>query len=108
MTTSLAPDLEQYLSAHDGRFHEELFEFLRIPSVSTRSEHKQDLVQAAEWLAASMRAAGLTAEIFPTTGHPIVLGAWRDAGARAPTVLIYGHYDVQPAEPLELCTSHPF
>jgi acetylornithine deacetylase/succinyl-diaminopimelate desuccinylase-like protein len=108
MTTTLAPDLRDYLSKNDRRFHDELFEFLRIPSVSARSEHKGDMRRAAEWLAARMGDAGLSAEILPTPGHPIVLGEWRKAPAGAPTVLIYGHYDVQPVEPLDLWTSPPF
>ena len=65
-------------------------------------------MRAAEWLAARMRDIGLTTEVVPTEGHPIVVGEWRKAGEGAPTVLIYGHYDVQPAEPLELWESPPF
>ena len=86
----------------------ELFEFLRIPSVSARSEHRADVARAADWLAEKITAAGLIAEVIPTSGHPIVLGEWRDAGPSAPTYLVYGHYDVQPAEPLELWHSPPF
>jgi acetylornithine deacetylase/succinyl-diaminopimelate desuccinylase-like protein len=108
MTTMLAPDIEKFFASNDRRIHEELFDFLRIPSVSARSEHRGDMTRAAEWLAASMRDAGLSAEILPTGGHPAVLGEWRGAGPDAKTVLIYGHYDVQPAEPLELWTSPPF
>lgn len=108
MTTTLAPDLADFLASNDARIHDELFEFLRIPSVSARSEHRADMARAAEWLAASMRRAGLTAEILPTGGHPVVLGEWRGAGKDARTVLVYGHYDVQPVEPLELWTSPPF
>src|SRR5512147_3192069 len=108
MTTTLAPDLAQYLAANDRRIHEELFDFLRIPSVSARSEHRDDMNRAAEWLAGAMRESGLSTEILPTGGHPVVLGEWRDAGPSAKTVLIYGHYDVQPAEPLELWESPPF
>jgi acetylornithine deacetylase/succinyl-diaminopimelate desuccinylase-like protein len=101
-------NLETYLATHDARFHDELFEFLRIPSVSARSEHRGDVARAADWLAARLRAIGLTGEVVPTAGHPVVLGEWRGAGASAPTILIYGHYDVQPAEPLELWTTPPF
>jgi len=104
----LAPELDRFLTDNDARFHDELFEFLRIPSVSARSEHRQDTLRAAEWLAARMRDIGLTTEVVPTEGHPIVVGEWRKAGDGAPTVLIYGHYDVQPAEPLELWESPPF
>jgi len=86
----------------------ELFEFLRIPSVSARSEHKADVARAADWLATRLEAAGMTAEVLPTLGHPIVVGEYRNAGPEAPTYLVYGHYDVQPVEPLELWHSPPF
>ena len=108
MTSALAPDLERFLAEHDKKFHDELFELLRIPSVSARSEHVPDMKHCAEWVANALRTAGMTAEILPTGGHPVVLGEWRSAGDKAPTVLVYGHYDVQPAEPLELWTSPPF
>ncbi|MDB4885411.1 MAG: peptidase [Gemmatimonadetes bacterium] len=101
-------DLHDYLSQHDARIQRELFEFLRIPSVSARSEHDADTARAAEWTAESLRAAGLTATVHQTEGHPVVVGEWRGAGPAAPTVLVYGHYDVQPAEPLELWTSPAF
>jgi acetylornithine deacetylase/succinyl-diaminopimelate desuccinylase-like protein len=101
-------DVHTYIDANLARFRDELFAFLRIPSISARSEHEPDMRRAAEWLAARMREAGLEASIERTAGHPIVLGEWRGAGADAPTVLVYGHYDVQPAEPLELWTSPPF
>jgi acetylornithine deacetylase/succinyl-diaminopimelate desuccinylase-like protein len=104
----LAAELDRFLTDNDARIHDELFEFLRIPSVSARSEHRADMLRAGEWLAARMRDVGLTTEIVPTEGHPIVIGEWRRAGEEAPTVLIYGHYDVQPAEPLELWESPPF
>lgn len=97
-----------YIDENRARFQDELFEFLRVPSVSARSEHRADTRRAAEWLAERMRDAGLQVSIEDTPGHPIVVGEWRGAGENAPTVLIYGHYDVQPAEPLELWTSPPF
>jgi len=101
-------DAHGYIEANRSRFLGELFDFLRIPSVSARSEHRSDVRKAADWLAEKMRAAGLRVGIEETPGHPIVLGEWRGAGETAPTVLIYGHYDVQPAEPLDLWTSPPF
>jgi acetylornithine deacetylase/succinyl-diaminopimelate desuccinylase-like protein len=101
-------DVHSYIDGNLQRFREELFDFLRIPSVSARSEHRPDMRHAADWLAERMRAAGLDVSIEETPGHPIVLGEWRGAGADAQTVLIYGHYDVQPPEPLELWTSPPF
>jgi acetylornithine deacetylase/succinyl-diaminopimelate desuccinylase-like protein len=107
MAATVSPDLDQFLAANDHRITGELFDFLRIPSVSARSEHNADTARAAEWVADSMRKAGLEAKVYPTAGHPVVVGEWRKAPG-APTVLIYGHYDVQPAEPLELWTSPAF
>lgn len=109
MTKPTIPaDLEQWLSANDQRIHDELFEFLRIPSVSARSEHNGDMRAAADWLRGKLTAIGFTAETIPTAGHPVVLAEWKKAPAGAPTVLVYGHYDVQPPEPLELWTSPAF
>jgi len=107
-STTIPRDLDAFFSANRGRIERELFEFLRIPSVSARSEHDADTARAAEWLAASMRGVGLVTEILPTGGHPVVLGEWRGAGKGRPTILVYGHYDVQPAEPLDLWTTPPF
>src|SRR3954471_7905102 len=104
----LANDLASHLAANRDRSLNELFEFLRIPSVSARSEHNADTVRAADWFAASLRSIGLTATIHPTKGHPIVIGEWRGAPAGSQTILVYGHYDVQPAEPLDLWDSPPF
>jgi acetylornithine deacetylase/succinyl-diaminopimelate desuccinylase-like protein len=100
--------IDAFLDKHDARIHEELFELLRIPSVSARTEHNADTARAAEWVARSLRAAGLEAQIHKTPGHPVVIGEWRKAPPGAPTILVYGHYDVQPAEPLELWDSPPF
>jgi acetylornithine deacetylase/succinyl-diaminopimelate desuccinylase-like protein len=101
-------DVQEYITGGLKRFADELFEFLRIPSVSAKSDHDADTLSAAEWLRTKLLEAGLEAEIVNTPGHPIVLGEWRGAGEDAPTVLVYGHYDVQPAEPLELWDSPPF
>ena len=101
-------DFTTFIDREIARFTDELFDFLRIPSVSADSQHDGDTRRAAEWLAKRLEAAGLEAEIVDTAGHPIVLGSWEGAGAAAPTVLIYGHYDVQPAEPLDEWTSAPF
>jgi acetylornithine deacetylase/succinyl-diaminopimelate desuccinylase-like protein len=98
----------EYLAAHADRFRDELFDFLRIPSVSARTEHREDVARCARWLLDELRRVGLTAELHATGGHPVVLGEWRGGGADARTILIYGHYDVQPAEPLELWESPPF
>ena len=91
-----------------ARFYEELWAFLRIPSVSAKSEHDKDTGLAAEWVGNQLARAGLEAEVVPTPGHPVVVGEWRGAGPDAPTVLVYGHYDVQPPEPLELWDTPPF
>jgi len=106
--TKVASDLDGYFTREDRRIRAELDEFLRIPSVSARSEHNADTARCADWLATQLRKAGMEASVHPTAGHPIVLGEWRKAGKDAPTVLVYGHYDVQPVEPLELWTSPPF
>jgi acetylornithine deacetylase/succinyl-diaminopimelate desuccinylase-like protein len=105
---SLDQDLAAFFAANDDRFRDELFDFLRIPSVSARTEHNADTAHAAEWFAKSLETIGLTTAIHETPGHPIVVGEWRDAPQGAPTILVYGHYDVQPAEPLELWESPPF
>jgi acetylornithine deacetylase/succinyl-diaminopimelate desuccinylase-like protein len=107
MKSSQPSDLDKYLEQNDSRILSELFEFLRIPSVSARSEHNADTARAADWLKQSLEKIGMTASIHTTPGHPIVIGEWREANG-APTVLVYGHYDVQPAEPLDLWTSPPF
>jgi acetylornithine deacetylase/succinyl-diaminopimelate desuccinylase-like protein len=101
-------DLDAYLTANDERIRRELFELLAIPSVSARSEHDADTRRAAEWIADSLRGAGLVATVHETKGQPVVVGEYRDAPAGAPTVLVYGHYDVQPPEPLDLWTTPPF
>ncbi|KPJ84378.1 MAG: peptidase M20 [Gemmatimonas sp. SG8_23] len=102
------PDALTYIEQHLDRFRSELYDFLRIPSVSAKAEHDDDTRGAAVWLADRLADAGLQAEVVDTAGHPIVLGEWRGAGPDAPTVLIYGHYDVQPPEPLDRWTSPPF
>jgi acetylornithine deacetylase/succinyl-diaminopimelate desuccinylase-like protein len=87
---------------------QELIELVSIPSVSTLPEHQPDIRRAAEWVADHMRHIGLhNVQVLPTAGYPVVYGDWLDAPGQ-PTVLIYGHYDVQPADPLELWHSDPF
>ncbi len=102
------PDPIAFARQQRARFYEELDEFLRIPSVSAKSEHDGDTGRAAKWVRDRLAGAGLDAEVIGTWGHPVVIGEWRGAGPEASTVLIYGHYDVQPAEPLELWDSPPF
>lgn len=90
------------------RFEEELRDFLRIPSVSTESRFQGEVRRCADWLRNHLEEAGLEeAEVIPTEGNPIVLAEHR-AGEKAPTLLIYGHYDVQPSDPDHLWTSPPF
>ena len=98
----------EYLVAHRDRILGELIEFARIPSVSTDSKHREDMTRAAEWVATALRDAGpIDARILPTPGHPVVYGEWLGA-PNAPTLLVYGHYDVQPPDPLERWQSEPF
>jgi acetylornithine deacetylase/succinyl-diaminopimelate desuccinylase-like protein len=83
--------------------------FLTIPSISTQSEHAPDMQKAAEWLVETMTASGLSrTAIYSTPGPPIAYGEWLGAGPEAPTVLVYGHYDVQPPDPLDKWVSPPF
>jgi len=97
-----------YLSEHKDRFLEELLELLRIPSISADSMYKVDVARCAEAVMKSLEHAGVDmAEICPTAGHPIVY-AEKIIDPSLPTILVYGHYDVQPADPLELWDSGPF
>src|SRR5580700_8978752 len=101
-------NLIEYIESRRDEHLNELKEFLRIPSVSRKSEHKPDIERAAHWVAEKLRAAGLeNVEITPTKMHPLVYGESLHAPGK-PTVLFYGHYDVQPAEPLDLWTSPAF
>ncbi len=101
----------KFARKNQGRFLAELKDFIRIPSVSTQPQHREDVAAAAGWLAESMRQAGLeNVEVIPSAvgGHPLVYGDWLNAGEDRPTVLVYGHFDVQPVEPIELWESPPF
>ncbi len=95
-------------TARIDQFRAELFDFLRIPSVSASSTHRDDTRDACRWVVERLQRAGLDASLMETEGHPVALGEWRGAGPEAPTLLVYGHYDVQPPDPLELWTSPPF
>ncbi len=98
-----------YLKQHRERFLDELKTFVHIPSVSTDSSARPEMQRAAEWVAQQLRSLGMQkVQIMPTGGHPVVYGELLGAGADKPTLLIYGHYDVQPAEPLDLWHSPPF
>jgi acetylornithine deacetylase/succinyl-diaminopimelate desuccinylase-like protein len=99
---------QAYVDQHQERFLYELFELLRIPSVSTAAKFKDDVQRAAQFVRQKLEDAGVDwAEIHQTDGHPIVY-AEKMVDPEAPTVLVYGHYDVQPADPLELWDSPPF
>lgn len=100
-------DVARYLAENEDRYVEELKTLLRIPSVSADSRHKGDVQMAAQFVFERLRAAGCTAEIVETAGHPIVYGEWLGAPG-APTALVYGHYDVQPPDPLDQWTTPPF
>jgi acetylornithine deacetylase/succinyl-diaminopimelate desuccinylase-like protein len=99
---------QSYIQENKQRYLDELFELLRIPSVSADPAYKGDVKKAADFVAQSLEQAGADkVEIFPTAGHPIVY-AEKTIDANLPTVLVYGHYDVQPADPVELWDSPPF
>jgi acetylornithine deacetylase/succinyl-diaminopimelate desuccinylase-like protein len=102
------PSVHDYIDDNLDRYVEELKDFLKIPSVSSDSKHKEDVRRAAEWLGGKMEEAGIRVEMHDTSGHPILTGEKMDAGDGAPTVLVYGHFDVQPPDPLDLWESGPF
>jgi acetylornithine deacetylase/succinyl-diaminopimelate desuccinylase-like protein len=108
MTNDRTPALE-YAHKNRSRFLDELHEFIKIESVSTDTTRKKDIRKAAQWLVDQLHQLDMPrVEIFETSGWPVVYGESLKAGSAAPTVLIYGHYDVQPAEPLDLWESQPF
>ena len=100
-------EVDAYLSQNSSLFEEQLCELLRIPSVSADSRHKGDIRGAAQWVADQFRGLGMSPEICETAGHPIVYAEHCQAPG-APTVLVYGHYDVQPPDPLDLWETPPF
>ncbi|MGM9920238.1 MAG: dipeptidase [Bhargavaea sp.] len=101
-------ELDRYFTKQREAHLTELNDFLSIPSISSLSEHKADMRKAAEWLAGSLKTAGLeNISIDETQGHPVVYADWLHAEGQ-PTLLVYGHYDVQPVDPLELWDSEPF
>lgn len=101
--------ITDYLKAHEQRFIDELVEYLRFPSVSAQSVHKKDMTACARWLANHGKSIGLKARVHKTDGHPIVtLATPRKRTGSRPHFLVYGHYDVQPPDPLELWDTPPF
>jgi acetylornithine deacetylase/succinyl-diaminopimelate desuccinylase-like protein len=100
--------MKAYIAENKQRFLDELFDFLRIPSISADSNHKGDMLTAAQFVETKLQEAGMDkTEICPTDGHPIVF-AEKFIDASLPTILVYGHYDVQPADPINLWDSPPF
>jgi acetylornithine deacetylase/succinyl-diaminopimelate desuccinylase-like protein len=100
--------LRSYFEKNKQRFLDELFDLIRIPSVSSDPEHRQDMIKTAELVKEHLLKAGVDrAEVYPTAGHPVVFGE-KILDESLPTVMVYGHYDVQPADPLELWDSDPF
>lgn len=100
---------QAYLDTHQDRFVSELLDFVRIPSVSASADYVDDVRRAGEWVVQRITAAGMeNVRLMETGGHPVVYADWLHAGAGKPTVLIYGHFDVQPAEPFDLWDSPPF
>jgi len=100
-------DVIDFIDQQRETFVDELVEFLKIPSVSTKPEHSADVRRAGEQVIAELKALDFKTEFYETQGHPIAYGEWLNAPGK-PTVLFYGHYDVQPPEPLELWESEPF
>ncbi len=99
----------QYAHDQRDRFLKDLREYASIPSVSTDPNAVADIQRTAEWTAAHLKSIGMSrVEVMPTGGHPVVYAELLKAGPKAPTLLVYGHYDVQPAEPLELWESKPY
>lgn len=101
-------EIQNYIETNKQRFLDELFELIRIPSISSLAEHKGDMLKTANFLKQSMLDAGADkAEVMPSDGHPVVYGE-KIIDPKLPTVMVYGHYDVQPVDPLELWDSPPF
>ena len=101
-------EVKKYIQENEARFMEELFSLIRIPSISALPQHKNDMLACAErWKELLLEAGADKAEVMPSAGNPLVY-AEKHVSDDAPTVLIYAHYDVMPAEPLELWKSNPF
>lgn len=105
--TTIDPVLSQLDAGFDDAI-DRLFELLKIPSISTDSEYAEECVRAADWLAEDLKSIGFDAKVCPTDGHPMVMGHLISEDPSAPHVLFYGHYDVQPPDPIELWTAPPF
>ncbi|MEP6795753.1 MAG: hypothetical protein ABJB16_15595, partial [Saprospiraceae bacterium] len=100
--------VQKYIKTNQKRFLDELIEFLRIPSISADTKYQGDVLKAATWLSTELKRIGMEGvEIIPTKGHPVVF-AEKKVSDQVPTILVYGHYDVQPVDPLNLWDSPPF
>ncbi len=101
--------LVNYINENNNRFIEELVEFLKIPSISNNEENKSDIENCAKWLQNHIKSIGIeNVDVYNTPGHPIVYAEYLNAGKDKPTILIYGHYDVQPVDPIDLWSNQPF
>ena len=99
----------EYAQANNDKFRADLEELLKIESISTEPEHKGDVMKAAEWCADKLKGYGFeNVKIYETTGQPSVIGEHLGAGPDAPTLLVYGHFDVQPVDPIDLWATDPF
>jgi acetylornithine deacetylase/succinyl-diaminopimelate desuccinylase-like protein len=112
MKMNKRPNLQpvlNYLDQNKNRFVEDLCQYVRFPSVSAQAAHAPDMTSCAKWLVARCRQIGLDARLYPTAGHPVVVARTpRQRGSKKPSYMIYGHYDVQPAEPFQLWHGDPF
>ena len=100
--------IDEYIELHQDRFLQELFGLIRIPSISSEADKKEEMVRAAEYWRNRLRESGADhTEVLPTRGNPVVYGE-KIIDPSLPTVLVYGHYDVMPVDPLELWESPPF
>jgi len=109
MNPTNSPAVIEYVQQNNERYLSELKNYLSMPSISTLPEHKADVEQTARWLSSQLEHIGFeNVDVIPTDGHPIVFGEWLKAPADRPTVLVYGHYDVQPTDPLSEWNTPPF
>ncbi len=103
------PTVREFIDEHRGELLADLDQWLRIPGISAQPEHHIDVQRSADWFAAAVRRTGFTTvEIWPTKGLPAVYAEWRSDEPNAPTVLVYGHHDVQPVDPIESWRTDPF
>ena len=102
------PDYIEYIESHKDEYEKDLFELLSIPSISSQKEHDYDVAKTAQWICDRLASMNLDAQIVETTGHPAVFAQTKNPNPDLPTILFYGHYDVQPVDPLNLWKTPPF